>query len=188
MEMLGAKHSGPAFLCLRRFVLLQRVWVSGKDVLILSSPSLGLWNSCALCNCIPEGITAGEKILVTKSSQVELSSRTGASGAPGAPWSQDSPCLCSPLSLLQEFSCNVLYFAISASFWQRRGGDPALQKNQRGCAKVPGEGNALANRESFPAGIPIPWAAGPFLGAGSDAGGAERGQGREGRAFGTRPS
>lgn len=36
------------------------------------------------------------------------------------------PCLCSALSLLQEFCSNVQFFADPASFWQRKGGGQQL--------------------------------------------------------------
>lgn len=159
--------------------------MSGSNLLILGDVEF-------LC-CIPKGITATEKILVTKSSQAELSSTTGASGAPG---SQDNPCFCSPLSLFQDFSCNVLHFCHPSLVLAEKRRRPSSCRNRCGCAKVQagvGEGNSLFPQspgkqgENFLLEFPLHGQLIP-LGAGSDRGDAQRGQDTGAEASGTRTS
>lgn len=148
------------------------------------------------CSCIPEGITAGEKILGTRSSQVELSSRTEASGAPG---SQDSPCLCSSLSLLQDFPavfCILLLLGREEKEAQQLQAllGREISVDVPRCQAGVGEGNECPvpmqpwqTGRAFPAGIPIPRAADPFWGL-PQTWGCREGPGHRGKAFGTRTS
>lgn len=104
-------------------------------MLTLSSPSLGLWNSSALCSCIPEGIPAGEKILVPKPSQVQNRSIR-------SPWSsvatgQSLPLL--PSVLTPRVFLQYSIFCHPRGFFGREEEEAQqLQRNGCGCAKVPG--------------------------------------------------
>lgn len=203
MEMLGANQSGCACLSLGRIVFYSEFdWLclGGENVLPSNIPALG-WGSSLCC---PAGAFLRESQLEGRSwwpnhHKLSCQAEQEHQEPPGAPGSQDSPCLCSPLSLLREFSCNVLYFVIPASFRQRRGGGPAApgfagHRNQRGCAEVPGR---CWGRE-----YPVPWHTGRcfflleflFQGQLIPSGGwlrlwgCREGPGHRGKAFGTRTS
>lgn len=154
------------------------------------------------CRCVPEGITARGKILVAKSSQAELSSRAGASGAPGSSrvTGQSLPLLpfvLAPRVFLQCFLfCHPSFFAAEE---RRRPSSSRLcwaQKSAwmcRGARQVLGKGmpcshEALAHREMlFLLEFPFQGQLIPF-GGWLRPWGCREGPGHRGKAFGTRTS
>lgn len=130
----------------------------------------------------------GDKIITSRAVKHKRSIRS--------PRSQDNPCFCSPLSLFQDFSCNVLHFCHPSLVLAEKRRRPSSCRNRCGCAKAQagvGKGNSLFPQspgkqgENFLLEFPLHGQLIP-LGAGSDCGDAQRGQDTGAEASGTRTS